>query len=595
MGTSESIEAPTAAGVSTTRRFLLVVGAVIGAVLLAAMLALFGLRAARAGTLPGVQVADLEVGDLSEDELRTALTVYGRERGEEPVTATREAPQGDPRAAATFAATAAEVGYVFDAEATADVVLARGRQANPLTALGDQLRAFGTEITIDPVEDVQAVTLDAWVSRVAQELALPPQEGTVRFAGVTVERVDPTPGLEVNTGALRADAQRAALSPGPDSLTIATQPVDAAATAEEVDAAVAQAQQALSAPVSLTRGQDTVTLAPEQLATILRVEPAEGGQGLELRADPAALGVAIGDPSPVDVPAVDASLQLSGGVINIDEGEPGFRVDLEAAAVQVRDLAIGEAPRTAEVAGEEVQPDRTVDEVRALGISQQVSTYTTQHPCCANRVQNIHRIADLIRGVIIEPGETFSVNDFVGERTSANGFLADGAIQQGEFVQEVGGGVSQFATTMFNAAYEGGYDIVEHKPHSQYISRYPEGREATLNFPNVDLKVNNNSPHGIYIDTSYTDTSITVSFWSTPWVSVSSATSARSNFTPPETIVRSNSELAPGQEVVVQEGQGQGFNVTVTRTLSFPDGRTESEDYHTTYVARPRIVERGTA
>ena len=592
MGTSESIPSPAAAGVSTPRRLLLVLGAVIGAVLLAAMLTLFGLRGARAGTLPGMMVADLEVGSLSEDELRAALTDYGRERGAEPVTATREAPEGDPRAAASFDATAAEVGYVFDAEATADAVLARGRQANPLTALADQLRAFATPIAVEPAEDVQAVTLDAWVTRVAGELRLPPQEGTVRFAGVAVERVDPIQGLQVNVDTLRADAQRAALSPGPDALAIATQPIEAAASAEEVSAAVAQAERAVSAPVTLTRGPDVVTLAPEQLATILRAEPAQGGQGLELRADPAALGTAIGDPSPVDVPAVDASLQFATGVVSVDEGEPGFRVDLEAAAVQVRDLAVGEGPRTAEVAGEEVEPDRTADEVRALGIKEQVSTYTTQHPCCANRVSNIHRIADLIRGVIIEPGQTFSVNEFVGQRTTANGFLADGAIQQGEFVQEVGGGVSQFATTMFNAAYEGGYEIVEHKPHSQYISRYPEGREATLNFPDVDLKVHNNSPHGIYVDTSYTDTSITVSFWSTRWVSVSSVTSARSNFTPPETIVRSNPALAPGQEVVVQEAAGQGFNVTVTRTLSFPDGRTESEDYFTTYVARPRIVER---
>lgn len=593
MGTSESIEAPTAAGVSTTRKLLLVVGAVIGGFLLAAMLTLFGLRAARAGTLPGMRVADLEVGGLSEDELHVALTGYGRERAAQPVTATREAPPGDPRAPASFDATAAEVGYVLDIEATADAVLARGRQANPVTALADQLRASGSEIRVDPVEDVQVVTLDAWVSRVAQELALAPQEGTVRFAGVTVERVDPIPGLQVNTDTLRADAQRAALSPGPDTLTIATQPVDAAASAEEVDAAVAQAELAISAPVTLTRGQDAVTLAPEQLATILRAEPAESGQGLELRADPAALGEAIGDPSPVDVPAVDASLQLAGGVVNVDEGEPGFRVDLEGAAVQVRDLAIGEGPRTAEVAGQEVEPDRTGDEVRALGIAEQVSTYTTQHPCCASRVTNIHRIADLIRGVVIEPGETFSVNGFVGERTTANGFVGGGAIQDGESVEEVGGGISQFATTIFNAAYEGGYDIVEHKPHSQYISRYPEGREATLNFPNVDVKILNNSPYGIYIDTSYTDTSITVSFWGTKWVQVSSVTGPRSNFRAPETDVRTNPELAPGQEVVIQEGSGTGFDVTATRTLTFPDGRTETEEFSASYVARPRIVERG--
>jgi vancomycin resistance protein YoaR len=167
------------------------------------------------------------------------------------------------------------------------------------------------------------------------------------------------------------------------------------------------------------------------------------------------------------------------------------------------------------------------------------------------------------------------------------------AIDRGEFVQDIGGGVSQFATTMYNAAFLGGYEIVEHKPHSQYISRYPEGREATLDYPNVDLKFRNSSPHGLYIDTSYTGTSITVSIWATPWVQVSTSTGGRSNFTGPETIVRPNPALAPGEERVIQEGAGQGFQVTVTRTLTFPDGRVEDEAVTTTYVARPRIGERG--
>jgi vancomycin resistance protein YoaR len=135
-------------------------------------------------------------------------------------------------------------------------------------------------------------------------------------------------------------------------------------------------------------------------------------------------------------------------------------------------------------------------------------------------VANIHRIADLVNGVLIRPGETFSVNAFVGPRTADKGFVSDATIQDGEFVDEIGGGVSQFATTMFNAAFFGGYDIPEHKPHSQYISRYPAGREATLDYPEVDLKIRNNSPHGLLVATSYTGTTVTVSFYGTPWVQV---------------------------------------------------------------------------
>jgi vancomycin resistance protein YoaR len=260
-------------------------------------------------------------------------------------------------------------------------------------------------------------------------------------------------------------------------------------------------------------------------------------------------------------------------------------------------VATAGGSREAELEGQAVvEPERSVADAEALRITQQVSTFTTNHAGGEPRVRNIHRIADILDGVVVDPGANFSVNDFVGERTEAKGFVPAPAIQDGEFIPSVGGGVSQFATTMFNAAFFGGYEIVEHKPHSQYISRYPEGREATLSYPGVDLEIRNDSPCGLLIDTSYTNTSITVSFYGCPWVSVSESTSGRSNITGPETIVRPaepDDGVAPGEQKVVQEGGGQGFDVTVTRTRTFPDGRTDSEQFQTRYVATPTIIAQG--
>jgi len=108
-----------------------------------------------------------------------------------------------------------------------------------------------------------------------------------------------------------------------------------------------------------------------------------------------------------------------------------------------------------------------------------------------------------------------SVNGFVGERTVEKGFVPGGAIVDGEFDEQVGGGVSQYATTLFNAAWFAGLDYGEYGSHSIYISRYPYGREATANYPHPDLQVQNNLPYGVLIQNSYTDTSITVTIWST--------------------------------------------------------------------------------
>jgi vancomycin resistance protein YoaR len=170
-----------------------------------------------------------------------------------------------------------------------------------------------------------------------------------------------------------------------------------------------------------------------------------------------------------------------------------------------------------------VEEDGGVARVETLGITELVSEFTTNHACCQSRVSNIQRIADIMRGVVIKPGERFSVNDFVGERTREKGFVAAGSIQQGHFKDDVGGGISQFATTMFNAAFFAGLEFDDYQSHTIYISRYPYGREATLNFPDVDLAVINNTPYGVLIWTEYTGTSITVQMYSTKYWDVEEA------------------------------------------------------------------------
>ncbi len=157
-----------------------------------------------------------------------------------------------------------------------------------------------------------------------------------------------------------------------------------------------------------------------------------------------------------------------------------------------------------------------------------VGEFTTNHPCCESRVTNIQRMADLVRGAYILPGETFSMNEFVGPRTRAGGFVSAGAIRQGHTVLEVGGGVSQFVTTTFNAAYFAGLDFDEYRSHTIYFSRYPYGREATIGIPYPDLILNNTTDYPILIWNSYTGTSITVSLYSTKSVEVQELDQRRS-------------------------------------------------------------------
>ncbi len=199
---------------------------------------------------------------------------------------------------------------------------------------------------------------------------------------------------------------------------------------------------------------------------------------------------------------------------------------------------------------------------KSLGVKEVVGEFTTKHPCCAARVKNIHRISDLTQGVLIAPGETFSANDFVGRRTKEKGFVVAGVIDQGEFVDDYGGGVSQWATTTFNAAFFAGLPIPDSKSHSVYLDRYPYGREATLAYPAVDLKIRNNTPYGVVIWPTYTGTSLTVQLYST--------------------------KFAKGEQTKMVTEKPKCGDVTVERTITnLSDGSTSIDEFHSYYDCDP--------
>ncbi len=150
---------------------------------------------------------------------------------------------------------------------------------------------------------------------------------------------------------------------------------------------------------------------------------------------------------------------------------------------------------------------------KTLGILHQVSSFTTDYLAGEPRVHNIHLAADVLNNTVVEPGQTFSLNDKLGPRTPEKGYVKAPIILEDGFGEDYGGGISQLTTTLFNAVFFGGYVDVDHSPHHYYISRYPMGREATIVFPYVDLKFRNDTKHGVLIRATYSETSVTVTFY----------------------------------------------------------------------------------
>ncbi len=210
----------------------------------------------------------------------------------------------------------------------------------------------------------------------------------------------------------------------------------------------------------------------------------------------------------------DATFDVVDNLPVIVDGDRGTTCCANSSPQRILDAIVAGEDRVNLALGE-AGVGRNDEWAKNLGIVELIGEFTTDFKPRQSRVTNIARISELTRGVIIEPGETFSVNDFVGRRTRENGFVSAGVIKNGVFENDVGGGISQYATTTFNAAFFAGLDFGEYRSHSIYISRYPYGREATLAFGAIDLQIENTTPYGVLLWPTTNASSITVQFFST--------------------------------------------------------------------------------
>src|SRR5213076_2203152 len=202
-----------------------------------------------------------------------------------------------------------------------------------------------------------------------------------------------------------------------------------------------------------------------------------------------------------------------------------------------------------------VQPARTTAQARAMGISGIVGSYETFFGGIENRIHNVQLVAHLVDNKLIAPGATFSFNKTTGERNAAKGFLEAPVIVNGELTTGLGGGVCQVSTTVFNAAFDAGLKITERTNHALYISHYPQGRDATVDYPSVDLKFVNDTGHWLLLRTFVGSSSLTVNLYGTATHrKVESTTSPLVTHGVPPLQKTIDPSLQPGEKVVDDSG-----------------------------------------
>ena len=220
-----------------------------------------------------------------------------------------------------------------------------------------------------------------------------------------------------------------------------------------------------------------------------------------------------------------------------------------------------------------------------------VSRFTIYYLPGQPRVINIRRAAALLDGTLLRPGDRFSLNERLGKRTRARGFVAASSISGPIHVDSVGGGVSQVATTLYNAAFFAGLRLIAHTPHSFYISRYPKGREATISWGGPELIFQNDWPASLLLRVKTTSTSITVWLYSHRLARrVATVTHAPTNYVRPRTVYIKDPTLPPGTKRVLQSAGASGFSISYTRRVYQDDSIRRDERYSWTYSPENEVI-----
>lgn len=531
----------------------------------------------RGKVLPGVRLVGASVGGKGAGSLGDSVAQAAARLETDPITVHVDTEE--------FALDPRRISLRVDRGDTTEAVQDAGRDGGPL----DQITGTVTrllrpdDVMWDVSYDEHALddVLDEW----AQAVAIEPQAGTLSFDGAAVTPVAPKVGRALNRRAAELVLKRA-LREGTtgDGVRLPALIDRSDITLAEVEKAAAEARALLQAPVTINIDIVRVTLAPADLGEVMKTEEKDGA--LALRLDHEKLKAALGpDAAALEGPPKDADFSVEGSKVVVIAHTVGRAIDLDGL-----EKAILRGDQVVAGTFKEEQPDTTTEELQALHVEELVSSFTTNYPAGQERVKNIQKAAAIVNDTLVPPGATFSLNDTVGPRTLAGGWVPAPVIYEGVFTVDVGGGVSQFATTTFNAAFFGGYPLVEYQAHSVYISRYPMGREATVSYPKPDLKWRNDTDNAVLIRSSAGGSSVTVNFYSKKTRSVSAEGPNIVERTPPPEEIITDAAVPRGTMQVREKGS-EGLVVKVTRVIRDLDGNELGRKTYTTrYRAQKRIA-----
>jgi vancomycin resistance protein YoaR len=535
----------------------------------------------------GVRIDGIDVGGLHAKDARALLQRRSDAVANKPVVFLA----GGKR----YPIRPIELGVQPDWKAAVDAAERQGDGFGPLRGFKRlDVQVFGADVT--PPMTVLHGALSYELGLIAKAVDREPRNAELVRHGRKITIVPAQAGrvLDRDAAALTMVTELGSLERSSARIELPFKVQPARVRAAALAKAARQARLALSAPVRLRLGPTTWRLSPAKLATLIQL-PSGGSTALTV-GGPAADRWLVRLGKRVAKPPRDASFAILGTRVHVVPALPGVRLDGVGTAKALLAAALERRParRVAQLPVVEAQAKLTTQAALAKHIHSLVADYTTEFGGVPNRIHNVELVAHLVDNKLIAPGATFSFNQTTGERNAAKGFLEAPVIVNGELTTGLGGGVCQVSTTVFNAAFEAGLKITERVNHALYISHYPQGRDATVNYPDVDLKFVNDTGNWLLLRTFVNSYSLTVGLYGTPVDRkvTSTVTPLVAHGKPPvkKTVDKS---LKPG-EVVVDDPGSPALSTSVTRDVYTKDGKLLYHDtWYSSYRASPKLVRVG--
>lgn len=534
----------------------------------------------------GATVAGVDVGGLTAGEATAKLEARARAVASVPVVFTAGGHRWRLRPG--------NLGVEADWAAAVKLAEQHGDGFAPLRGfrrLG--MRVFGTDVS--PPTRVWSRALDYELTRMSHAVGTPHRD-----AALVLDRLRPSvvPG-RVGLGLDRKAAAQAIVQAlaGFDRGGTVALPVRVdrpKVSASDLTPVLAQVRTALSGRIRMSLGSTSWWLQPGQLATLLSL-PHDGTASLAI-GGPAADRYFKGLGRGIGRPPRDATFRVAdSGRVFVVPSRPGRVIAVPATRKNLLAAALSPTARSARVVVTTQDAKRTTDQVRAMGITTRISRYETIYGGDPNRIHNVQLVARLIDGKLIAPGTTFSFNRATGARTAAKGFLTAPVIINGEVTTGLGGGVCQVSTTVFNAAYEAGLKITARTNHALYISHYPQGRDATVDYPDVDLKFVNDTPHWILLRTFVGSSSLVVDLYGAPIHRRVVSETRPLVETGPAPIKRVPDPTLFKGETVLEDSGEPSRSTSVRRLVYLPSGKLLYDNtWYSSYRGEDRIVNVGT-